>query len=333
MAGCGGGNEATADKYLECLRGTDAQTFEKRLQSPREAWVSLHRYMGPEVAGILMAEERGYFEDVGLAMTITSGNRPDAPIGYVVDETVEFGLAQQPQLVMAKEEGKPVIAVGALIPRATAAIIWLDKSRMNGIADLEGKTIAFPGLPSQRALLESLLKRAGLTLEDVDLRPVGYRLVPPLVNDRADAIFGGSGNIEGTALEARGLKPVVIPVGSLGIPAYEELVVAARADRAAKNPQLVRDFMSAVARGNVAAVEDPQGAVEAIEGHLEKDPTSDRKATEAGVEATLPLLAKTGCMDPERAARLAGWMSEQGLVRQAPPVSELLTNRYLKPRP
>ena len=62
----------------------------------------------------------------------------------------------------------------------------------------------------------------------------------------------------------------------------------ARSDRVAEDPQLFRDFMSALARGTAAAVRDPEAAVEVIADSNEANPEIGRKETEAEVEATFP---------------------------------------------
>jgi putative hydroxymethylpyrimidine transport system substrate-binding protein len=328
LAGCGEGGEAAADKALECPR-TGAGPGGDPPPGEREAWISLNGYVGPASIGILMAEERGYFADAGLAVTVTGAAAPDAPLEYVQGHLVDFGVSQLPEIVMAREEEAAVIAVGTLVSRPTTAMIWLEKSRIEGVADLEGKTIAFPGIPFQKAFLQSLLEEAGLTLEDVEVKQVGYKLVQALVSGRADAVFGGTPNLDGAALEARGLEPVVVPVRDLGVPAYEDLVVVTRSDHMSQDPRLIHDFMSAVVRGNAAAAEDPEGAVELIEKGAETDPAAGRKTTKAGVDATLPLLTRTGCMNLERASELVDWMNEQGLIQEEPSVSELLTNRFV----
>jgi putative hydroxymethylpyrimidine transport system substrate-binding protein len=216
--------------------------------------------------------------------------------------------------------------VGSLIAQPTAAMIWLKKSNINGIADLRGKTIAIPGLPFQKSLLRNVLARAGVSLKDVKVESVGYKLVPALVNGRADAIFGGSWNLDGVKLESLGLKPVITRVEDLGVPAYEELVVITRADRAAKEPKLVRDFMWAVKRGTAAAIKDPEAAVDVIEEGDEKDPEADRKVTEAEAEATFPLLSRSGHMSTDRAKHLVDWVYEQGIIQRRLPVSTLLAD-------
>ncbi|HWO47567.1 MAG TPA: ABC transporter substrate-binding protein [Solirubrobacterales bacterium] len=315
LAGCGEGGEATAGKSMKCPPEADAEQGGKPPRPKREVFISVNRYVGAESAGILMAQERGYFADAGLEVTVTDALTPNGPLSYVLGEVVDFGVAQQPEVVMAEKNGAAVIALGTLASRPTAALIWLRRSKIEEVSDLEGKTIAYSGIAFQRAFLQILLEEAGLTLKDVELLDVGHGIVPALVSGQADAAFGGTANVEGAVLEGRALEPVVTPVEDLGIPPYNDLVVITRSDRAAPDARLARAFMSAVARGNAAAVEDPREAVRAIEKNLEGDPNLGRKATEASVEATLPLLSPTGCIDLDQEAQLIDWMSEQGLIR------------------
>jgi putative hydroxymethylpyrimidine transport system substrate-binding protein len=62
-----------------------------------------------------------------------------------------------------------------------------------------------PGLAFQRRFLEYILNQAGLTLDDVKVKSVGNDLVPALVSGRADALSGGSRNLEGADLESHGI--------------------------------------------------------------------------------------------------------------------------------
>jgi putative hydroxymethylpyrimidine transport system substrate-binding protein len=243
-----------------------------------------------ENVGLLMAAKRGYFEDFDLGVELRNPIFPERPIKYVIGRNVDLAISHQPQVVLAQEKGAPIVAIGSLVSQPTAALIWLKRSKIGGIAGLRGKTIAIYGLPFEWDLLRSVLAQGGLTLADVKVKGVNYETVPDLISGRADAILG-SWNVEGAELKARGLGPVIARVEDLGVPAYDELVVVARRDRVADSPWLARDFMSAVRRGTAAAVEDPEAAVDAI---VEKTDKPNRKAIKASVEATLPLLSRSG---------------------------------------
>jgi putative hydroxymethylpyrimidine transport system substrate-binding protein len=323
IAGCGG----------EGKQAENAQAQAASSRPLRNVTVTLDGYEGPENVGILMAQQRGYFADAGLSVSIFSPVHPARPVQYVATRQDDFGVTQEPQLIMAKAKGAPVIAVGSLVHRSTAAMIWLKKSGIGGIAGLKGKTIAIPGVPFQKVFLADVLARQGLTLDDVKVKSVGYELVPSLVSGRVDAIFGGSWNLEGAELEAGGLQPVITRLQSLGFPPYDESTLIARPDRVAKDSGLVRDFVSAVARGTAAAIEDPQAAADAIEeGNLGGRKVS-RKALEAEVAETVSLLSKSGYMYPEEAILLVDWMHQQGMINQFPTATMLLTNEYASWRP
>jgi putative hydroxymethylpyrimidine transport system substrate-binding protein len=331
LAGCGGGggSESTESNRAALLKAITSGSNEKF----EELSLTLSGYEDAESAGVVLAEKSDYFTKVRLSVDVGVPAKPRRPIYYVSSETADIGISHAPEVVLAQERGAPIVAVGSVISQPTIAMIWLRKSRIDNIADLKGKTIGYPGLPFQKAFLQSVLARKGLTLDDVELKRVGYKLVPALADGRVDAIFGGSWTHEGIDLELRGLQPVITKAASLGLPAYDELVVITRADRLAKNPQSVSNFMSALARSTVAAVEDPRAAIKAIELGQEQDPEASREVTEAEIKATFPLLSKDAYMDPRRASHLINWMYEEGMIQRRLPVSTLFTNRYLGPHP
>ena len=315
VSGCGGRQAADT---IEKAKAAPA--------APREVWLTLDGSLGAANVPIQVAIEMGYFSDAGLTVVANSPLFPNRPVNYVTSSTDDLGVTQQPQVAIAKENNAPIIAVGSLVSQPTAAMIWLRKSKIRGISDLKGKTIAVPGIPYQEDLLESVLAKAGLSIEDIEIEHAPYELVPTLLKGEADAIFGGSWNIEGIALRERGAKPVVRRVQELGVPSYDELMVIARADRAAEEPRMIRDFMGAVTRATAMVVKDPEAAVKAIE---ESNSLLNHKEIEAQVRATVPLLSTTGRIDPAQADDLMAWMQEQGMIRRKPSFSELFTNEYL----
>jgi ABC-type nitrate/sulfonate/bicarbonate transport system substrate-binding protein len=317
LGGCGGAS--TTETTLEALKLPKRQAIE----------VSLNDYEGPEAAGFVMARENGYFKEVNLEVATGSPANPSRPVRYVLNEISDFGVSHMPQVAISIENGKPIVAVGSVISQPTAAMIWLKGSGIRGISDLRGRTVAIPGLPFQKALLQSVLERAGLELSDVKLKLVSYKSVPVLSSGKADAIFGVSANVQGAELRALGLKPVITPVQNLGVPPYDELVLFAPRDRVAKEPELIRALLAALAPGTAAARRNPQRAVEVLVNGVEPNPDTTHKGMRLGVEATLPLLSESGYMDPDQAERLVDWMQSEGMLGKELSASDLLTNEFL----
>jgi putative hydroxymethylpyrimidine transport system substrate-binding protein len=288
--------------------------------------LTLDFYPNPDHAGIYMAQKLGYFDEAGLDVTINTPSDPAAPIKQVAAGRTDLAISYEPEVVLANEQGLDVIAVGALVDRPLTSMIWLQKSKIGGIPDLRGKTIATAGIPYQDAYLQTILARAGLTPGDVKTVNVGYGLLPALVGGRADAMLGGFRNVEGVDLQLRGLDPVVTPVDQLGVPTYDELVLVANGGRLDEDPEPIRLFLAALARGTAAAKENRTVASEAVLG-ANRD--LDGRLTNAEMVATLPLLSATGRMNPTRWREFVAWMSENDLISGQPSPSALLTNEYL----
>ena len=300
-----------------------------RVHPVDDLYIALDDQETPEIAGILMATERGYFDHVGLEVTAFARPTPVSAIPGVADGFEDVGIAHEPEVVLAREKGAPIVILKSLIPQPTAALIWLKKSKIGGIADLKGKTIGIPGLPFQELFLRKALAHGGLAPDDVTVETVGNMPVHELINGHTDAILGRS-NLEGAELKARGLDPVITPIRDLGIPAYDEFVLIARAECVSRRPWIFRDFLSALARGTAAAVKNPEAAVRAL---MAVQNANSRKAMKAQLKATLPLISKGGDVSRAQARHLEDWMYAEGMIKRKVRLGTLLTNARLLAQP
>jgi putative hydroxymethylpyrimidine transport system substrate-binding protein len=304
-----------------CGEKSESETAEKQPFS-----LTLDFYPNPDHAGIYVAQKRGYFDEAGLDLTIHTPADPAAPIKEVAAGRTDLAISYEPEVLLARDQGLDVVAVGAVVDRPLTSMIWLKKSKIGGIADLRGKTIATAGIPYQDAYLKTILARAGLTPADVHTVNVGYGLLPAIVGGRAQAMLGGFSNVEGVDLRLRGKQPVVTPVDKLGVPTYDELVLVAKRERLEEDPEAVRLFLAALARGTAAAAKSPKATTKAL---LEANSDLDPKLTEAEVKATLPLLSRRGEMDAAAWQRFIAWMRANQLISKPIAPAEALTDAYL----
>jgi putative hydroxymethylpyrimidine transport system substrate-binding protein len=288
--------------------------------------LTLDFYPNPDHAGVYMAQKLGYFADAGLDVSINTPSDPAAPIKQVAAGQTDLAISYEPEVLLAKERGLDVVAVGAVVDRPLTSLIWLKKSGIGGVAGLRGKTIATAGIPYQDAYLKTILARANLSPSDVNTVNVGYGLLPALVGGSADAMLGGFSNVEGVDLRLRGKNPVVTPVDKLGVPSYDELVLVAKRERLEEDPESIRLFLAALARGTAAAIKSPNAATNAL---LEANSDLNPKLTRAEVSATLPLLSTRGFMDPAKWNHFIAWMRDNGLISALPPASAVLSDAYL----
>lgn len=294
--------------------------------------LTLDFYPNPDHAGIYMAQKLGYFREAGLDVEIQTPSDPAAPIKLLAAGQTDLAISYEPEVILAREKGLGVKAVAALVGQPLTSLIWLQKSGIEGVADLRGKTIATAGIPYQDAYLKTILARAKLSPSDVKSVNVGFGLLPALLSGKAQAMLGGFSNVEGVDLRLRGKDPVVTPVDELGVPTYDELVLTAGDKQLEEDPQAIRLFVSALDRGTSAAAANPKAAAKAL---LEANPDLDPKLTKAELAATLPLLAPPrderpyGYMSPAQWQEFSGWMRDNELIDGLPSSAELLSDAYL----
>jgi putative hydroxymethylpyrimidine transport system substrate-binding protein len=308
LAACGEKSEDTAGAATEPLS------------------LTLDFYPNPDHAGIYMAKKLGYFREAGLDVSIQTPSDPAAPIKLLAAGKTDLAISYEPEVMLAREQGLDVVAVGAVVDRPLTSLIWLKKSGVKGVADLRGKTVATAGIPYQDAYLKTILARAKPAPSDVKSVNVGYGLLPALVGGKAQAMLGGFSNVEGVDLRLRGEHPVVTPVDKLGVPTYDELVLVARHEQLEEDPQAIRLFLAALARGTAAAIKSPGATTKAL---LEANPNLDPKLTRAEVAATLPLLSRRGTMNPAEWKAFIAWMRKEKLISGNPTIAEVLSNEYL----
>ncbi len=299
---------------------------------PEKLTLDLDFYPNPDHAGIYMAQEEGFFEEAGLDVTIDSPSDPSAPLKDVAAGRADLAITYEPEVMLAREKGLDVVAVGALVNQPLTSLIWTAKSGIKGVPDLKGKTVSYAGISYQEAFLKTILRRAKVPASTVKAVNVGFGLLPSLISGSAQAMLGGYSNVEGVDLRERGKEPVITPVDQLGVPTYDELVFVARRSTLEEQGQKIGLFISALKRGTEAAVKSPKAATEAI---LAANTELEPKLTEAEIAATLPLLAARtagkpyGYMDPEEWEAFGAWMRDEELISELPKASELLTNDYL----
>ena len=300
--------------------------------TPEKVSLALDFYPNPDHVGIYEAQKLGYFSDAGLDVSITAPTDPAAPIKQVAAGQTDLAISYEPEVMLAREQGLDVKAVAAIVDRPLTSLIWLRKSGIKGVGGLRGKTIATAGIPYQDAFLNTILARVKLSPDDVNPINVKLGLLPALISGKAQAMLGGFSNVEGVDLKLRGKDPTVTPVDQLGVPTYDELVLVAKGSRIDEDPEPLRLFIAALARGTAAAVSDPDGATKAL---LEQNPDLDPKLTAAEVKATLPVLSQAtedqpfGAMDEAQWREFIGWMRDHGQISSLPTPAQVLTEELL----
>ena len=294
--------------------------------------VMLDYFPNADHAGIYAAQGSGEYERAGLEVEVQPPPDAAAPLKLLQAGRVDLAISYEPELLLARDKGADLVAVGALVQKPLTSVMSLGDRAITRPEQLAGKRVGTAGLAYQSAYLETILDEAGVDPGSVKETNVGFKLTQAMLSKQVDATLGSFWNYEGVDLRRRGRKPEILRMEDLGVPTYNELIfVARRSDLTGEGASQLRRFLQATARGHQVLERRPQVGIDAL---LEADGGLDRGLQEAVVEATLPVFFPEneekpfGYMEPAEWAVYEDWMRERGLIKR-PPDRAPLTNEFL----
>src|SRR5215213_305433 len=277
--------------------------------------VALDWYPNANHAGLYLAQERGYYAEEDLAPEFYTPSDPTTVLQTVGAGRDDFGISYQTDVLLARAAGVPVVSVLALVQTPLQGIMVLANSGITQPRDLIGKTVGYPGIPSQEAFLATMLKDDGATMDDVDLVNIDFNLVPGLISGQVDASLGAFWTHEPILAEEEGYPTNVLKVDDWGVPRYYELVIAAGEATVAERSELVERFLRATRRGYEDAIADPAAAIAALRA---ASPDINLAVEEAGITLLIPAWTADnvpfGTQTAQRWDAYARWMAERGLI-------------------
>jgi putative hydroxymethylpyrimidine transport system substrate-binding protein len=222
-------------------------------------------------------------------------------------------------LALARESGADVVGVMAVVQRPLAAL--LAQPAIARPRDLEGKRAGVTGLPSDIAVLRSIVQGDGGDPDKVKATTIGFEAVKALLARRVDAATA-FWNVEGVALKARRPGIHEFRVDDFGAPAYPELVLCVTRATLDDQRPTIRATIRALRRGYNEAQVDPESAVSAL---VDANPDLDRAAAAAQLDAVSPAFTAGadiyGQLRADVLEQWADWDLKFGIVKRPIDVS------------
>ena len=237
-------------------------------------------------SGLYVAQDKGYFAEEGLDVNIYVPGDPSTVLQTVAAGRDDFGISYQPELLIARDKGVGVVSIMAMVQHPLNSVMSLKESGIAQPKDLKGKKVGSPGLPSDDALIDTMLRHQGLTIDDVEMVNVGYDLVPALISKNVDAIVGAYWVHESISATNQGCELNIMRMEENGVPDFYELVIVASEAKISENPEVVQKFVNGVTKGYKDAMSDPIGAVALLK---RLKPETDLDIENPGVKLLAPL--------------------------------------------
>src|SRR5207244_10003383 len=133
--------------------------------------------------------------------------------------------------------GRDAQAVLALVQRPLGGLITLQQEGLTSARQLEGRTVGVTGVPSDGAVLDTVVRSAGGDPGRVQTVTIGFNGVQDLENGKI-AAFTGYWPADGTQVQADGVPIKTFSLDDTGGPAYPGLVLFSTRRRLRADPPL-----------------------------------------------------------------------------------------------
>jgi putative hydroxymethylpyrimidine transport system substrate-binding protein len=294
--------------------------------------VMLDWFPNADHVGIYAAMANGDFERAGLNVHVQVPSDPSSPLKLLAAGKVDVAITYEPELFLARDQNLPLASIAAIVQEPLTSIVSIGSKHIKAVSDLRGKTVGDAGIPYQHAYLSTILARAGIPQKSVKEVNVGSDLLPAMLSRRVDATLGAYWNYEAVQLRQMGKRPNVIRMNQVGVPNYDELVLAVRTSTLSEHQDEIRRFVQALARGYKAVQSNPKAAVQSL---VSRNPGLDPKLQLASVKATLPAFFPSssgqpwGWQDQSQWNAYGEWMLSHHLISNPSAVANASTNQVL----
>jgi len=251
----------------------------------------------PNSAGFYVARERGWYADAGidLELRVVDPGRGDA-LAYLQRGTVDLGIFPSNRLLVRREAGENLVAIAAINQRGLETVRTRADSGIRRLRDLEGRRIAYNPTPRGTAIVRSLIASDGGDPNNYIAVDAGPRELDPAngFDGLADATFGSYW-------------------------AWDNLLTSlpgTQGDRAAREHNLLADFLAVTARGFESAASDQEHAAEVFERVTPYFPPSAIRRSIAAIAPTWFWDGTWGDIRDELVGPYAEWLGVNGILRE-----------------
>ena len=282
--------------------------------------------------GLYAAQEKGYFEEAGLDVEIVQPPE-DGAVVLTASGKAQFGISFQDSLAAALsvENALPVTAVASIIQHNTSGIISRAGKGMDTPKGMEDHSYATWNGAIELATLQEVVEADGGDFSRV-------QLIPSTVTDEVSALKTNSVDSiwifygwAGVKTELEGLDTDYFAFADIDpVFDYYTPVIISNNRFLEENPDTVKAFLSAAAKGYEFAIQNPEEAADIL---CAAAPELDQEL----VLASQQYLAEQykadapywGYIDAERWNSFYQWVNENHLTESEVPLDTGFTNDYL----
>ncbi|MGY6209969.1 ABC transporter substrate-binding protein [Cytobacillus firmus] len=312
--------------------GTDNKTGGKEADSKeglKKVTVVLDWTPNTNHTGLYAAKDKGYFKEEGLDVEIIMPGEAGAD-QLTASGKADFGVSYQESITEARVQGVPLVSIAAVIQHNTSGFASPAEKNIKSPKDFEGKTYGGWGAPVEKSVIDSLMKKENANVEKVSIVNMGDADFFTAVKRDIDFawIYYGWTGVEA---ELRGEKINMVYLTDYSEKLdYYTPVLATSEKMIEDDPETVKAFVNAAAKGYEFAIDQPEEAADIL---LKNAPDLDSELVKKSQEWLSPRYqddaARWGEQKLEVWENYADWMHENGLLDKELDAGKAFTNDFL----
>jgi NitT/TauT family transport system substrate-binding protein len=318
LAACGSSDDADAGTAAAGGGATTGAPSSERAS----VTLALDWFAQPSSGGPYAAQDAGLYDRAGLDVTIQPGTAHATSVQIVGAGRAQFGLETAENIVQARAQGIPVVALAATLQRSPAALFFHEGQPISSYRDLDGRVVY-----TQIGAPQWIYQKRKYGLDDVKDRQFAGSYAAFAQDEKAVA----QGYLTSTPaqLEAQGLKvralpnPEAIGYGSVLFTTEQEI---------AEHPDVVRRFVAATAAGWERYRTDVPGVSRVLARQAKGRTVADLEAEGRAQEAfiwTGDAAQAWGVMTRARWQAVADELLKEGAIRSPIDVDAAFTTEFL----
>ena len=281
--------------------------------------------------GMYVALNQGYYKELGLDVEIIEPTQ-GATASLVAVGKGQFGISYQEDVTMAlaSADPLPIKAIAAIIQHNTSGFATYEGKNITSVKDFEGKTYAGWGGPGEAAVLEAVMKGAGVDFSTLDI-VVSDGSGFEALKDRVDIMWFYEAWDNVTA------KIHDFPLNYMELRTLDERldyytpVIITNETMIQEKPEIVQKFMDATKKGYEYAIEKPEASAKILKEYapdyeLEMLTISQKYLADKYSEGT----DTWGVMQEKVWDNYTEFMVEYKMIDKAIPAKDCYTNEFIK---
>ena len=297
----------------------------------KELSLALDWYPNSNHAGIYSAIDEGFFDEEGIKLSVYTPSDPTAIISSVASGRDDFGLSYHPDILQAQSAGLEIVSVLSISQHPLNSIMTLKKSSIKNPSDLRGKVVGYPGIPSNKAMLETVLSSQNININDVETVDVGFELVKALVSGSVDAIIGAYWTHESIVMELQGYEIEIMRLEEWGVPDYYELILITNKSFLEENKSDDEKVVNSFKKGYEFSIKNPQESITSLIS-IAGEEIVEEDVERAGVELLIPMWQSNnlpfGHQDISKWEETYEWMYQNNFLEKELIIENLFIDEF-----